>query len=85
MINFINSTRHYPEEAYESGIEGRVTCAFVVQPDGKISHIKVLRGVESTLNQEAMRIISMMPVWIPGKISDIAVPVRVITSIPFRR
>lgn len=85
MISFINSTRKYPQEAYELGIEGRVTCAFIVNEDGRISNIKVLKGVESSLNNEAMRIISLMPLWIPGKINEQAVPVRVITCIPFRK
>ena len=85
MIKFINSTREYPAEAYQSGIEGRVTCAFVVNPDGKVTHINVLRGVESSLNQEAKRIISMMPDWTPGMIEDRPVPPRVICCIPFRK
>lgn len=85
LINFINSTRHYPQEAYEAGIEGRVTCAFIVHSDGKISHIQVLRGVEPSLNQEATRVISSMPAWTPGKIKDRTVPVRVVCCIPFRR
>ena len=85
MIKFINSTREYPQEAYETGIEGRVTCAFIVNSDGKISNIKVIRGVESSLNQEAIRIVSLMPDWQPGKLNHHPVPVRVITCIPFRR
>ena len=85
MINFINKTRIYPTEAYDLGIEGRVTCAFIVNPDGKVSHIKVLRGVEPTLNEEAIRIISNMPVWTPGKIADAPVPTRVVCCIPFRK
>lgn len=85
LINFINSNREYPTEAYNSGIQGRVTCAFIVHPDGKLSHIQVLRGVEKSLNNEAMRIISMMPPWQPGKINNQAVPVRVVCCIPFRK
>ena len=85
LINFINSTREYPVEAYEMGIQGRVTCSFIVNEDGKISHIKVLRGVESSLNSEALRIISLMPDWDPGKINEMRVPVRVVCSIPFRK
>lgn len=85
MINFINSTRQYPQEAYELGIEGRVTCAFIVNPDGKISNINVLRGVETSLNREAIRIISQMPDWSPGKMNEKPVPVRVICCIPFRK
>lgn len=85
MIKFINSTRQYPLEAYEMGIEGRVTCAFIVLPDGKIRNIQVLRGVEPSLNNEAVRIVSKMPDWRPGKINEQAVPVRVVTCIPFRK
>lgn len=85
MINFINSTRQYPSEAYENGIEGRVTCSFVVNPDGKVSHIQVLKGVESSLNQEAIRIVSAMPDWSPGKIAESPVPTRVVCCIPFRK
>lgn len=85
LLNFVNSTREYPQSAYEMGIEGRVTCSFIVNSDGKISHIKVLKGVESSLNQEAIRIIASMPDWQPGRINSQNVPVRVITCIPFRR
>lgn len=85
LLNFINDNRNYPEEAYNKGIEGRVTCSFVVNPNGKISHVSVLRGVEPSLNNEAVRIISSMPCWTPGKINDQAVPVRVVCAIPFRK
>lgn len=85
LINFINSTRKYPEQAYREGIQGRVTCSFIVNVDGKLSHIRVLRGVEPSLNDEAVRIISEMPEWTPGQINGHNVPVRVVCAIPFRR
>lgn len=85
LINFINQNRQYPTEAYELGIQGKVTCSFIVHPDGKLSHIKILRGVERSLNDEALRLVSIMPDWIPGKIHDHTVPVRVICNIPFRK
>ncbi|MCH5231570.1 MAG: energy transducer TonB [Muribaculaceae bacterium] len=85
LIKFINSTREYPIEAYEMGIEGRVTCAFIVNCDGKISNIQVLRGVEPSLNHEAMRIVSAMPQWIPGELNNEPVPVRVVCCIPFSK
>ena len=85
MINFINENREYPHEAYELGIEGRVTCSFVVNQSGKISHIQVLRGVEQSLNNEALRIIGKMPEWKPGSIAGQPVPVRVVCCIPFRK
>lgn len=85
LLNYINETRRYPAEAYARGIEGRVTCAFVINADGKVSDVSVLRGVEQALNKEAIRILSKMPVWTPGKIDGRAVPVRVICAVPFRK
>lgn len=85
LVSFINETRRYPMEAYKKGIEGRVTCSFVVNTDGSISHISILKGVEPTLNQEAMRIIGKMPEWKPGKHDGHNVPVRVVWAVPFRK
>ena len=85
MLNFINKQRRYPAEAYARGIQGRVTCSFVVNPDGSVSHITVLKGVEPSLNHEAVRIISKMPQWTPGRIDGQTVPVRVICAVPFRK
>lgn len=85
MLNFINENRNYPEEAYKKGIEGRVSCSFVVNTDGSISNITVVKGVEESLNQEAMRVLSKMPDWTPGKINNKPVPVRVICCVPFRK
>ncbi len=85
LVNFINENRRYPAEAYAQGIEGRVTCAFVVNTNGTISNLSVIRGVEPSLNKEALRILSKMPQWSPGKINGQAVPVRVISIIPFRK
>lgn len=85
LLSYINEHRRYPAEAYANGVEGRVTCAFVVNTDGKISDVSVLRGVEKTLNREAIRILSKMPDWKPGKIEGQSVPVRVICAVPFRK
>lgn len=85
MLAFVNKTRKYPEQAYKIGIEGRVICSFVVNTDGSISHIKVLKGVESSLNEEAIRILSQMPIWNPGRHNNQNVPVRVIYPIAFRK
>lgn len=85
LLAYINKTRHYPAEAYEKGIEGRVTCSFVVNANGNISHLKVIKGSHKDLNLEAMRILAEMPDWIPGRHGEKCVPVRVIHSIPFRK
>lgn len=85
MIRFINHERRYPQEAYREGIEGRVLCSFVVNKDGTLSHISVIRGVEESLNKEAVRIISQMPPWLAGEIDNTPVPVYCILPISFRR
>lgn len=84
LMCFINHTRQYPQSAYRSGVQGRVTCSFVINIDGSVSNIKVVRGVEQSLNEEAVRILTQMPPWTPGKQNGVCVPVRVIWSVPFR-
>lgn len=85
LLAYINSHRKYPADAYQRGVEGRVTCSFVVNPDGNISHIRVIRGCDRSLNMEATRVLAEMPNWNPGRHRGQPVPVRVIHSIPFRR
>lgn len=85
LVEFINSHRVYPQEAYKKGIQGRVTCSFIVNADGTVSHISILKGVETSLNQEAIRIMSKMPEWKAGRHDGKAVPVRVVWSVPFRK
>lgn len=85
LMTFINDTRQYPRDAYKKGIQGRVTCSFIVNADGTVSHISILRGVEPSLNKEAIRILSKMPEWTPGKINGRSVPTRVVWSVPFRK
>lgn len=85
MIKYINRERKYPEEAYKSGVYGRVLCGFVVTPSGEITNAEVLRGVEESLNQEALRVIENMPKWDAGLVDGVKVPVYCILAIPFRR
>lgn len=84
LIKYINQSRRYPTEAYSRGIQGRVMCSFIVNPDGSISDIRVIKGVEHSLNREAVRVISEMPRWDAGKVNDEAVPVHCLLPIPFR-
>ena len=85
MLSYVNEHRNYPSEAYASGIEGRVTCSFVVNQDGTITNICVIKGVEDSLNEEAVRLLSEMPNWSPGSIKGQQVPVRVVYCVPFRK
>lgn len=84
LVNFINKTREYPYEAYEAGIEGRVLCGFIINIDGSVSNVTVLRGCNPDLNREAVRVISEMPKWKAGKIENKHVPVLYILPIVFR-
>lgn len=85
LVNFINKTREYPYEAYKKKIEGRVLCSFVIDTDGSVRHISVVRGASSDLlNREAVRVISEMPKWVAGKMGNTSVPVRCFLPIAFR-
>ena len=85
LFNFINETREYPYEAYKKKIEGRVLCTFVVNSDGSISNIDIVRGASNEqLNREAMRVISVMPKWEAGKVNGKVVRVRCFLPIAFR-
>lgn len=84
LFNFINETREYPYEAYHNKVEGRVFCTFIINPDGRVSDISIVRGASNDqLNREAVRVISVMPKWEAGKINHKAVPVRCYLPIAF--
>lgn len=70
----------YPPEAVEVGLQGRVYLRFVVEKDGSISNIEVVKSVDSILSKEAVRVVGMSPKWTPGKINGS--PVRVRMSFP---
>ncbi len=80
-IKFLVSNLKYPEKARKEGIEGRVFISFVIEKDGSISTIKLLRGIGHGCDKEAMRVVSIMPQWEPGKIEGN--PVRVQFNMPF--
>jgi periplasmic protein TonB len=77
---FIRENIKYPEIARENGIQGRVFVSFVVSKTGKITNVKLLRGVDSALDQEAMRVIQALPDFTPGK--QRGKPVRVGYNVP---
>ena len=81
---WVNSKLQYPEIAKENGVQGRVTLQFTVNPDGSVSNVKVLRGVDSSLDKEAVRVVSMSPKWKPGKQRDRAVKVTYTLPVIFQ-
>ena len=72
---WVNQRLVYPEIAKENGVQGRVTLQFTVEKDGSVTKVKVLRGVDPSLDKEAVRVVSTSPKWKPGKQRDRAVPV----------
>ena len=72
---WVNQRLVYPEIAKENGVQGRVTLQFTVEKDGTVTKVKVLRGVDPSLDKEAVRVVSSSPKWSPGKQRDRAVPV----------
>ena len=84
MHEFIEKNLHYPKECAENGIQGRVIIAFVVERSGKLTNIRVVKSVNPALDKEALRIVNLMPKWIPGRQSYKEVRVKYIIPISFR-
>lgn len=84
LLKFINGTVKYPVVAAENGIQGRVYCEFVVDKDGKIKDAIVKRGVDPSLDKEALRVINAMPAWNPGEQRGKPVKVRFTVPITFK-
>jgi len=84
MLEFLSTNIKYPESAKQAKTEGRVTVQFVVGSDGACRDFKVLRGVSPDLDAEAIRVLSSMPKWTPGKFEGKPVPVRFTVPINFR-
>lgn len=84
LISWLAENIKYPVEAAKAGIQGRVIVQFVVTATGSIADVKVVRGVEPSLDKEAVRVISSMPKWTPGKQNGTAVNVRYTYPVIFR-
>jgi len=81
MMQFIYNNFQYPSIDMENEIQGRVYVSFVVEKDGSISTIKVLRGVTKTIDAEAIRVINKMPNWTPGEQAGKTVRVKYVLPI----
>ena len=84
LMKFLAKSIKYPVIAQENGIQGRVVCSFVVNRDGSIVDIQVMRGVDPSLDKEAVRVIGTMPKWKPGEQRGKPVRVRFILPVQFR-
>ena len=84
LMSFLNSNIKYPVVAQENGVQGRVIVGFVVERDGSITDVKVMRSVDPSLDREAQRVIKAMPKWKPGKQNGSAVRVKYTVPVVFR-
>ncbi|RNC65907.1 energy transducer TonB [Proteiniphilum sp. X52] len=84
LNKFLSENIHYPIIAQESGIQGRVVIKFVVSRTGDIMDVQVIRGVDASLDKEAVRVVQSMPRWIPGKQKGKAVSVYFTLPVEFR-
>ena len=82
LREYLENNLKYPSQAREAGIAGRAFVTFVVEKDGSITDVKLLRGIGGGCDEEALRVVKAMPLWIPGKQRNI--PVRVQFNLPIK-
>jgi len=83
MMTFISDNIKYPEIDRGLGNQGRVYVQFVVEKDGSLSNLEIMRGVSETIDREAKRVIRLMPKWTPGEIRGKAVRCKSLLPITF--
>ncbi|MCH5310067.1 MAG: energy transducer TonB [Prevotella sp.] len=84
LFEYLNKNMKYPVVAEENGVQGRVIVTFVVERDGSITDVKVVKSVDPSLDKEATRVVSSMPKWIPGKQNGSAVRVKYTVPVTFK-
>ena len=84
LKDFLAENLRYPKELEESCVQGRVIVRFIVERNGKLSNVKVVKSVHPVLDKEALRIVKLLPRWIPGRQNGITVRVKCYIPIIFR-
>ncbi len=84
LMEYLGKNVKYPVVAQENGVQGRVVVSFVVERDGSITDVTVVRSVDPSLDKEAARVVASMPKWIPGKQNGSAVRVKYNVPVSFR-
>ncbi len=82
LMEYLGKNISYPPMAKESGIQGTVFVTFVVEPNGSVTNVKILRGIGGGCDEEAVRVVKNMPTWKPGK--QRGKPVRVQFNLPIK-
>ncbi len=84
FYSYINKNIKYPSNARRMGIQGRVFVQFVIEKDGSISQVEVIRGISSDCDNEAVRVVENAPAWQPGKQRGRPVRVKMVLPISFK-
>lgn len=84
LLSFIRDNTKYPEIPKENNVEGKVYVKFIIDTKGKVTGVSIAKGVDPYLDAEAMRVVSLIPEWSPGKQRNKAVPVSYIIPINFK-
>ena len=84
LTQWINDNMKYSAEAVMKGVEGRVIVQFIIRPTGKVTNAKVARGIDPSLDEEALRLVRSMPDWTPGRQNGRTVNVRYTLPITFK-
>ena len=84
LMEYLHDHVKYPVVAQENGVQGRVFVSFIVERDGSITDVRVVRSVDPSLDREAARVVSSMPRWTPGKQNGSAVRVKYNVPVSFR-
>ena len=84
LMKYLTDSVKYPELAKKHGVQGRVVIGFIVEKDGSLTDVKVLRHVDIALDAEALRVVKGMPKWIPGRQNEQRVRVKYNVPVSFR-
>ena len=84
MMKFLTTNIKYPVEAQKKGVSGRVIVQFVIMEDGTLDQAKVVRGIDRLLDEEALRVVKLMPKWKPGIQGARSVRVKYTVPVTFR-
>jgi len=84
LYEYLAKNIHYPDSAKKVGIEGKVIAGFVVDKDGRITDVQVLRSLDPACDAEVVRLVKNMPRWSPGKRGDKPVRVRMTLPVSFK-
>ncbi len=84
LMKWLESHIKYPAEALDACVQGRVVVSFVVEPDGTLSNVQVIRGIHPSMDAEAVRVCYEMPLWNPGRQNGVEVRVKYNLPIQFR-